>query len=484
MPDPAAASRGVPPGEKRLAGRSEATGRPLTLAQHYMRWLAALYGVLLAIAVGATLVFVMWPMGQRAADDLAGLMHLSAQTWVELPPGTRPAFEDELRREHRLAIRPDMPMPAAAPHWHGFYLLFLERALERRQGHVAVLARQPGPDDGEWLWTRLEVGGRGIGVGFDYARLTARPLVALGAMLAAGALLLGVAAAWLARRIAEPVERLERAAAQLAGGVDPQLLPEQGPRELARLAGHFNQMALRVHELMEARTTLLAGVSHDLRTPLARMRLALEMLRLKPDTKLIDRMDQDVEAMNGLIGQMLEVARGLDHEARQAVSLTPWLQARVETHRAAAGERGATLTARGPDGLQLEVSAGLLGRVVDNLIENAVRYAPGEIEVTASVDESGAGVVIEVADRGPGIAGPQLEAAWRPFHRIEGSRSPQTGGYGLGLAIVRQIARSQGWEVSLSNRAGGGLVARLAIPAGPGAEGRTTADGPARATGA
>lgn len=473
-----------PPTGPRPKDHAPAPGRTPTLAQHYLRWLAAIYALLLAIAVTATLVFVMWPVSQRAADDLAGLMHLSAQTWVELPPETRPAFEDELRRAHRLAIRPDMPMPVAAPHWHGFYLLFLERALERRQGHAAVLAAEPGPDDGQWLWTRIEVEGRGIGVGFDYSRLTARPLVALGAMLVAGALLLGVAAVWLARRIAEPVARLERAAAQLAGGVDPQLLPEQGPRELAQLAGHFNQMVLRVHELMEARTTLLAGVSHDLRTPLARMRLALEMLRLKPEDKLIDRMDQDIESMNGLIGQMLALARGLDHEPRQTVSLTPWLQARVEVHRAAAAERGATLTARGPADLEIDVATGLLGRVVDNLIENAVRYAPGEIDVSATFDATRKEALIEVADRGPGIAEPYLEAAWRPFQRLEVSRSPQTGGYGLGLAIVRQIARAQGWEVRLSNRAGGGLVARLTMPlaAHGRSDGATTVDDGPRIT--
>ena len=435
------------------------------LARHYLRWLAALYGLLLAISIGAALVFVMWPMGQRAADDLAGLMHLSAQTWVELPPETRPAFEDELRRAHRLAIRPDMPAPAAtaSADWHGFYLRFLERALEARQGQPVVLTHHSGPDAGEWLWTRLDIAGRGIGVGFDYARLPTRPLLALTAMLAAGALLVGLAAAWLARRIALPVQRLESSAAQLARGADPQLLPETGPQELARLAGHFNHLALRVRELLEARTTLLAGVSHDLRTPLARMRLALEMLRLKPDAQLIDRLDADVQAMNGLIGQMLDLARGLDDEPTQTVRLATWLRERAELHRPAAAARGATLHAQGPADLQVDVAAGLLGRIVDNLVGNAIRYAPGPIDLVASRDEASGRVVIDIADRGPGIPESQLEAVWRPFQRGEASRSPQTGGWGLGLAVVRQIARAQGWQVQLTNREGGGLQARITI---------------------
>jgi two-component system osmolarity sensor histidine kinase EnvZ len=441
------------------------SARPVTLARHYLRWLAALYGLLLVIEVVAAMVFVMWPMGQRAADDLAGLMQLSAQTWVELPPETRPAFEEELLRAHRLAIQPDMPAPAGSAPWHGFYLQFLEQALERRQGHAAVLAHQAGPDTGEWLWTRLEVGGRGIGVGFDYARLTTRPLVALAAMLAAGALLLGIAALWLARRIAGPVARLERAAAQLASGTDPQLLPESGPQELAQLAGHFNRMALAVRELLEARTTLLAGVSHDLRTPLARMRLALEMLRIKPEPRLIDRLERDVEAMNALIGQMLDLARGLGQEAPQRLLLAPWLEARAELQRAAAGERGATITVSCPAGLSVEVAAGQLGRVVDNLLGNAVRHAGGPIELSVSRDAAVGSVTLEVADRGPGIPEDQLAAAWRPFQRVEPSRSPQTGGFGLGLAIVRQLALAQGWKVELQNRPGGGLLARVQVPA-------------------
>jgi two-component system osmolarity sensor histidine kinase EnvZ len=416
--------------------------------------------------VGSALVFVLWPMAQRSADDLAGLMVLSAQTWAELPPATRPAFEEELVTTHQLALRPG---PLASPPdalVHGFYIAFLERALERRIG-PATLYTEPGPDGSRWLWTEVPAGGRRISVGFDTERLDTHPLIALLLVLLLGGAAVALTAVWLARRIAEPVERLEQAAADLAHGHRPKLLPEVGPLELARLAGHFNHLALQLRDLLDARTTLFAGVSHDLRTPLARMRLALEMLTLRPDAALIGRMVRDIEEMNALIGQMLDLARGLDQEAAQDVHLAPWLQARVQAHLGLAQAAGASLAVDCEPGLRLRVAAGSLGRVLDNLIGNALRYAPGPVTLTARrvADPAGAPRVrLAVLDRGPGIPEVQRELMWRPFQRGETSRSPQTGGYGLGLAIVRRLATLQGWQVGLELREGGGLEAWVELP--------------------
>lgn len=440
-------------------------GPPPTLARQYLRSMAALVAALLAATVALVLALVAWPMAQRAADDLAGLMQLAAQTWVELPPDTRPAFEDELRRAHRLAILADLPPPADVGLRHGFYVRFLERALARRQGHEVFLERRSGPDDGTWLWTALNVGDRTIGVGFDYERLNTHPLTAVAATFVLGAAAAGLGAWWLARRTAAPVARLERAAAQLAAGRDPQPIPEDGALEIARLAAYFNTMAARVHELLKARTTLLAGVSHDLRTPLARTRLALEMLRTQPDPALIDRIERDVETMNALIGQMLDLARGLSREAPQDIALAAWLHERAEAHAADARAHGATIAVECDPGLRVRAAAGLLARVVDNLLDNALRHAGGVVELRARTEAASRAVVVEVADRGPGIAAQRIDAAWRPFERGDASRSPYTGGFGLGLAIVRQLAHTQGWAVRLDHRPGGGLVARVELPA-------------------
>jgi len=294
-----------------------------------------------------------------------------------------------------------------------------------------------------------------------------RPLWGLAVVLLGGTALASLAALWLSRRIAQPVAQLEQAAAELATGASPALLPQTGPRELADLAGHFNQMAQQVRELLDARTTLLAGVSHDLRTPLARMRLALELLTLRPDPALIARLEHDVDEMNRLIGQLLDLAKGLEHEDRVTFELEPWLLERASLHADAVRAAGAAITVNCPAGLQVHAAAGSLGRVVDNLLGNALRYAPGPIELLAqAVDATPAGRIrLSVLDRGLGIPADQMDTVWRPFQRVEGSRSRQTGGYGLGMAIVKQLASSQAWTVGLTARRGGGLDAWVELPA-------------------
>lgn len=439
-----------------------------SLASLYLRWLAALFLTLEIVTVAAVLGFVMLPMSERAADDLAGLMVLSARTWVELPPETRPAFEDELVRSHQIGLRPSMSPAPDSGLRHGFYIRYVERAFERRLGQEAFFLREAAADGSDWLWIAVPAGGRSIGVGFATSRLQTNPFAVLAAALVAGTLLVGVLSWWLASRIARPVAGFEHAAAQLAQGTDPELLPETGPRELADLARHFNRMAIQVRELSDARTTLFAGLSHDLRTPLARMRLALEMLTLKPEPALLQRLELDIEEMNRLIGQLLEIARGLRPEAGLPLDLCDWLEARVLVHRAIADTAGATLSVSCPGELRALAAPDMLARILDNLLGNAIRYAPGPIEVVGQAVPPAPArpghVRLGVLDRGPAIPQDQLAAVFRPFHRIEGAATPVPSGFGLGLAIVQQLARANGWTVKLERREGGGLAAWVELP--------------------
>jgi len=439
------------------------------LTRLYTLWLAALFIAVEMVTVAAALVFVFLPLSERAADDLAGLMVLSAQTWAELPPGTRPVFEDELLHSYQMALRPDMSPAPDTGLRHGWYLYFLERAFERRLGQEVFFQPEQAKDGSEWLWLAMPTGNRSMGVGFARSRMQANPFGAVLMALAVGTLLVPLLAWWLASRIAQPIARLELAAAHLARGSDPALLPETGPRELAELAHHFNHMALQVRELSDARTTLFAGISHDLRTPLTRMRLALELLSLKPDAALLQRLEHDIDEMNQLIGQLLDIARGLKREAAQDLDLCAWLQGRAEVQKAAADAAHATLTVQCADVLRAYAPPGMLTRVIDNLLGNALRYAPGPIELVAQALPpltSGApgGARIGVLDRGPGIPPDQLDIVFRPFQRLEGSRSPRTGGFGLGLAIVQQLAHANGWVVRLQARDGGGLAAWVELP--------------------
>lgn len=444
--------------------------QPQGLVQQYARWLAALFITIELITAAAALGFIFLPMARRAADDLAGLMVLSAQTWNELPPETRPAFEQELERNHHIALRPDMLPPPDTGLRHGPYLFFLERAFERRTGHAMFFQNETSAEGRLWLWTAVPAGSRSIGVGFAEDRMKTQPLGALALPFGVGIVLVALLSWWLARRIAQPVAQLELAAAQLARGASPGLLSETGPRELAGLARHFNRMALQVRELLDARTTLFAGVSHDLRTPLARMRLAIEMLTLRPDPALLRRLEHDIEEMNALIGQMLEIARGMNTETAEDFELCGWLSERVQVHGDAARSAGAQLSLRCDASIRVHAPPGALARVVDNLLGNALRYAPGPIELVARVlapgehGRDGVAVHIGVLDRGPSISPSQLALVFRPFHRARGEDDAAPGAFGLGLAIVQQLARANGWQVGLTPREGGGLEAWVLVP--------------------
>jgi two-component system osmolarity sensor histidine kinase EnvZ len=276
----------------------------LTLALAFVVFQAAAFWV-----VYATLIV---PVAERSADDLAGLIVLSAQTWVELPPQTRAAFERELARRHGLRLTAaDIGKTVDAPRFA--FRSQIEAALSRREGEPIVLRGVP---DTLAVWLNIHVGGHVLHVGFFPARYAVRPPLAAIAVIALGTFLSLLTALFLVRRITVPLARAARAASQVGAGELPELLPETGPAELAELARRFNIMATEVRELLDNRTTLLAGISHDLRTPMTRLQLNLEMLRAAPSEARIDRAVADLADMNRLIAGYLELARTTQPETK------------------------------------------------------------------------------------------------------------------------------------------------------------------------
>lgn len=430
----------------------------LSLAQQNALLLLAFFIAFELVVASTVTYFLMLPMARRAASDLAGLMTLSAQTWSELPPRTRPAFEVELARSHALALRDEPPLDAMAPGWREPYLNLLVAALRTRVGEPVTASREEIRGQ-EWIWVSLPAGDGRLSVGFPHSRIGPRPLPALVASLAAGTLLALLAAWWLARRALRPLSRLQAAATSLGLGRTPDRLPETGPREIAALSRRFNQMAHQVDELLAARTVLLAGVSHDLRTPLARLRLAAEMLLRRPSPELAAQVEHDIETMDRLIGDVLTLARGFGHETARPVVLAKLLDELAGARPDAAGRVRVESSE-----ITLTVPVGALRRILANLLENALRYG-GEAPVTLRAERVDGACRIGVLDRGPGIPATERERVFLPFQRLEASRNTDTGGAGLGLAIVRQLAAAQGWVVTLGDRADGGLEAWVEIPA-------------------
>ncbi len=429
---------------------------PTSLARQNTVALALAFVAMELLVIALFTFWVILPLARRSADDLAGLMVLSAQTWAELPPATRPAFEQELLSNHALALRTELP-GVGQDEWHPPYFYVLEAALLRRTGLKQHLSREQ-LDTGTWYWAEIPTGNGKLPVGLAASRIGSQPFAAFFVALLLGMALAVAVAVWLARRLTRPLAELEAASALIGQGGHPIRLPETGPRELVALSTRFNAMAQQVQDLLNARTTLLAGVSHDLRTPLARMRLALEMLKDGPDMALITRLERDIDQLNLLIGHVLNLARGLAHEAPVRTHLVEFLTQIAADFSTPASPVSVTCPAGDCD-----VAPTALQRAIGNLLQNAQRYAPGQ-PVTLVAELDAQGCHIGVLDRGPGIAPDQLQAVFEPFHRLDGSRSPTTGGSGLGLTIVKELARANGWQVRLQAREGGGLAAWLDLP--------------------
>ena len=412
--------------------------------------------ILQLVIFSATAYYIMLPMAKRSTDDLAALMVLSAQTWLELPPQTRPDFELELARQHNLWLINSTTTLPDHKH-HSPYLMLLEQALEARTG---VMTRTKTSEFGKtWFWIEFNSGENKISIAFPQDRLGMQSPLALLLIMAATIVLALITAIILARRITRPLHNLALAAKHIGRGNTPEKLAEDGVEELAVLAHTFNNMAQQVQALLANRTTLLAGISHDLRTPLARMRLAVEMLPQDTAPKTITRLTNDIEEMNRLIGEVLAFSRGLEKEAVQQTDLNALLQELVDNVAA----EGTLLRWQQTQPCIRPLGKMALRRIIINLLSNAIRYGEGkEVELTCicTKDEC----VISVLDRGPGIPEAEIDNVFRPFYRLESSRSVVTGGSGLGLAIARQLATVNGWSVTLLPRVGGGTEARLIVP--------------------
>jgi signal transduction histidine kinase len=276
-------------------------------------------------------------------------------------------------------------------------------------------------------------------------------LVNLGVMLAAVILLVWFAA----RSTVRPLTDLARAARDLGENLRRPPLAEDGPSEVRQAAHAFNAMQMRILHDIEERERFLAAVSHDLKTPVTRLRLRSELLA---EPELRQRFLHDLDDMQDLLGGALDFLQGKAvEEAMQPVDLVAMAESLADDFI----EAGGIVTLRAPETLRTAARPRALRRAFANLIDNALKYG-GRADVSLST-VSGE-LLIAIADAGPGLPEAELERVFEPFYRMESSRSRDTGGVGLGLAIVRQIARSHGGEVMLENRAAGGLRAVLRLP--------------------
>jgi two-component system, OmpR family, sensor kinase len=285
---------------------------------------------------------------------------------------------------------------------------------------------------------------------------------------------------WLAQHLSSPIRRIQEGARALASE-NPDVRANAGFRvsaglegrrdEVAVLARDFDAMADQLRANRSAITQLLRDISHELRSPLARMRVALGLAR-QPAADLqrqLDRLEREIERLDSLISQVLKLARlhGTDTPfAREAFDLDEVIEEVVRDANFEGAAKNCKINLRGRARMSVNGSRDLVRSAIENVLRNAVRYSPQDAAVEVSVDHDQSGLVMSIRDRGPGVPPADLERIFEPFYRVAESRDRDSGGEGIGLAITAQVMKAHGGKAMAANGQAGGLVVRLNLPEG------------------
>ncbi len=412
------------------------------------------------------------PRARQISQQIIAILNLTRAALVSSRPEARSALMREISATEQIEIYPveaNEKLEAGPPR---AIATLVEALVREKAGAATRFAFRRNGEEG--LWVSFRIDEDEYWVRMRRERLE-RPLpwswLGWGAL---AVLLALIGAYWLVRRVTQPLRILATAARAVGRGEAAPQLREEGAREIVEVAHAFNQMTQDLQSQESNRALVLAGISHDLRTPLARLRLGVEM---SGDTSMRDGMVADIEQMDAVIGQFLEFARAGRDEGRpgEAVDLCA-LAADLRAHYTALGHH-VTLDTKDTADTEPAVSAiarpAALKRALMNLIDNALRYAGGgqtpQIEI--GVRRSATTAIIDIRDRGPGIPVDQAERLKQPFTRLDEARGSSDGGVdsaqggaGLGLAIVDRIVRQSHGSFDLLPRDDGGLIARISLP--------------------
>ncbi|MFO1313428.1 MAG: ATP-binding protein [Burkholderiales bacterium] len=393
---------------------------------------------------------------QLSETRLAQLQAIRAALSASDDPERSETLE-ELSREYGVTIHSEQDRPMRDPPPGGPFMREFAERLRDRLGPETEIRFAPRLS---MLFVRVVAADTPYWIGIPVPPRSPAddaPPRALVWLLIVVALLLAAAFVF-ARYLARPLRDLTAAVDRVGRGQASPPLPEAGPSEIAAVNRGFNAMAANLRRMEQDRALLLAGVSHDLRTPLARLRLGVEMTA--KDDGMREGLVADIEEMDRIIGQFLDFARSEDGASLQLTDLDALVGDAVG--RYANAGKPVTFAPGGVPALRLRATA--VSRLVSNLIDNALAYGAPPVEVSTALD--GDAVRIDVADRGPGIPPADVERLKQPFTRAMESRARADGaaGAGLGLAIVDRVARAHGGTLDLLTREGGGLVARVRLP--------------------
>jgi two-component system osmolarity sensor histidine kinase EnvZ len=433
---------------------------PRSLLSRSVLLISALLVVSQLIWFGLYRTYNVRAQSEYLAGQIASIISTVSVALESMPDSSRRQFSERLPAHQKIRLLPgtawdenEVPLPES-PLLRAISEHLARDFAEDAQALVML------EDATHALWIKIKVGNQAYWVVFPPGTRggsasiwawTGWSFFGLALALAGGYLLM--------LRVNSPLRALTRAAEQIGTGRMPAPLPETGPAEIRTLSHAFNRMTSNLKQLDSDRAVLLAGISHDLRTPLSRLRLGVEMLGDTADEALQDGMIQDIEDMDAIINQFLDFARESTNEPSRSGEDLNQIVASVCERFARTGRPIRTELGKLPP-LTLKPTA--TQRMVTNLVDNALRHGGGEVEVRT--ERHGDHAVMRVLDRGPGIPEDEVSRVMQPFTRLEASRAGGKGS-GLGLAIVERAVKLHGGNVRLLRRDGGGLEVRVELPA-------------------
>jgi two-component system osmolarity sensor histidine kinase EnvZ len=428
---------------------------PRTLLGRTAFVIAALIIITQLVAITLFRAYNRGPLLQEMAGLVSGQLRIISAALETLPPDERVDFLDLLEESQGIRVIADTEgkLPSNIP--QSAQLQDFAEYLKGELGDGTEFFVQR--SGGMALWVRLKISNEQYWVSIPRKQIERTPPWLWFGWMGFSALLVLAGAYLLVRRVNRPLRELSAAARQLGVGKSPPPLIETGPVEIRDMSRAFNQMAEDIRQHDDERALLLAGVSHDLRTPLSRLRLGLDLADAHIDAELRAGMVEDIDEIDGIINQFLEFARAAQDETAQLMELNQLVESTVKRHNSL----GANIRAETTTLPALSLRPLALQRMLDNLITNALKYAGPEITVRTMAN--GRHAILSVLDRGPGIPASEVERLKQPFTRMEKARSG-AGHAGLGLAIVDRIATLHGAMFDLVPRDGGGLEARVSFP--------------------
>jgi len=417
------------------------------------------------------------PLAQQLAWEVNSVVNLTRTALVAAQPELRRRLLTDLAQEEGVRIVPAEDTDQIETPPNNPFLQEVAGRLRQQMGPGTLLASKVNSEPAFWI--RTLIAGDAYWIGINPHRIERHPEPKWAEWIAIALVASLLIAFGLSRWLNQPLTRLATAVEQMAAGRRPGSLPEAGPGEIARLNRRFNRLTEQLGALESDRKLALAGISHDLRTPLARLRLELELTPMEASAK--SSMVEEIEHIDAIVGQFIEFARDPDERTGAQVNVRQVFESIARRH-AAARQAGALIwSAQVPSELIWIGRVIDLERIVTNLVDNALIHGQspdGVVRLNIAASRHQERVAIILQDQGQGLPTDALEQVLRPFARMDTSRGGPAGGAGLGLAIVDRLAQRAGGSVRLFSPAGGGLGVRVELEDFSRARNRMNPDNP------